>query len=53
MGDCQSAYTVQPGDTCEGIARKLGTSVHQLYNCNRDSINPGCTNLYPGQVLRY
>jgi LysM repeat protein len=44
-----SEYTVQPGDTLSGIARKSGVDVHQLIKLN-DIPNPQL--IYPGQKLR-
>lgn len=43
-------YTVQPGDTCFGIAQRLGITVEALRNAN-PSIDAGCTNLRPGEEL--
>ena len=43
-------YTVQPGDTCISIAEALGVTVEALRNAN-PGIDPGCTNLQPGQDL--
>jgi hypothetical protein len=60
------AYTVQPGDTLEKIANKLGLPNWRgaLYNLNRDAIEatarahgqPDSHNgdlIYPGETLRY
>lgn len=44
-------YTIQPLDTCGGIASSLGVTVDELIEAN-DSINSDCTNLQPGQVLQ-
>ncbi|HEX9036803.1 MAG TPA: LysM peptidoglycan-binding domain-containing protein [Ktedonobacterales bacterium] len=59
-------YTVQPGDTLEAIANKLGLPNWRtaIYNLNRDAIEatarahgqPNSHNgdlIYPGEVLRY
>lgn len=43
-------YIVQPGDTCVGIAEKLGVTVEALRNAN-PGIDAGCTNLQPNQEL--
>jgi LysM repeat protein len=44
-------YTVQPGDTCGGIASTLGISVDALMSANPE-INADCSNLQVEQVLR-
>jgi len=44
-------YTVVEGDTCSGIASKLGVTTQDLLAANR-TINQGCTNLRVGDVLR-
>jgi LysM repeat protein len=43
-------YTVVSGDTCGSIASQSGISSAELLAAN-PSINEGCTNLQPGQVL--
>jgi LysM repeat protein len=43
-------YTVVSGDTCGSIAAQTGISSADLLAAN-PSINEGCTNLQPGQVL--
>jgi len=46
----RQTYTVEPGDTCSGIAAKLGVSVEELIRANR-SIDESCTNLRVGDEL--
>ncbi|KAI0256997.1 hypothetical protein BJV78DRAFT_1365851 [Lactifluus subvellereus] len=48
--DCTTVTVVQPGDTCNAIARAAGIPVTTLL-ANNPNINSGCTNLYPGEVL--
>ncbi|KAI0329365.1 hypothetical protein GY45DRAFT_878419 [Cubamyces sp. BRFM 1775] len=48
--DCARDYTVIPGDVCDGISAKTGTSTFQLRFVNQ-VINETCTNLSAGQVL--
>ena len=45
------SYTVVDGDTCSGIAEKLGVGLDELIAANQ-IINAGCTNLRPNDVLR-
>lgn len=48
----QRTYTVQPGDTLSGIAKKLGLGGWQpLYEANRDVIGGNPNLIRPGQVL--
>ena len=49
-GGSAQGYTVVGGDTCGSIADKLGVATPELLVAN-PSINDGCTNLQPGQVL--
>ncbi|MCA9844840.1 MAG: LysM peptidoglycan-binding domain-containing protein, partial [Dehalococcoidia bacterium] len=49
-GGSAQGYTVVGGDTCGSIADKLGVATSELLVAN-PSINDGCTNLQPGQVL--
>lgn len=42
-------YTVRAGDTCDGIARKFGTSIQALMGFNK--LSGGCNLLYAGQPL--
>ena len=49
-GQSDSSYTVQPGDTCGGIASQFGISAAELIAAN-PLVNDGCTNLDVGQVL--
>jgi len=48
---CSRTYTVQAGDYCDKISASQNTSTYQLAVNNIKSINSGCTNLVPGQVL--
>lgn len=49
-GSCGSRlYQVVSGDTCNGIALKLGTTTDYLIRCNKID----CNNLYINQVLNY
>jgi LysM repeat protein len=43
-------YTIVSGDTCGSIAAGAGISSAELLAAN-PSVNEGCTNLQPGQVL--
>jgi len=45
------SYTVVAGDTCSLIADKLNVDLQELMAANR-TINAGCTNLRPGDILR-
>jgi hypothetical protein len=47
----ETTYTVIPGDICLKIAAQFGITLEELYARN-PQVNPQCTNLYPGQVLR-
>jgi len=47
---CTRSYTVEAGDICDGISAAQNVSTYQLAVLN-PSINAGCTNLMPGQVL--
>jgi LysM repeat protein len=47
---CMRTYTVESGDVCDGISAAQNVSTYQLAVLN-PSINAGCTNLMPGQVL--
>jgi len=47
---CARTYTVQAGDICDSISATHNTSTYQLAVLN-PPINPGCTNLMPGQTL--
>ena len=48
--NCARTYTVQAGDTCDGIAARENVSSFQIANVNSATINASCTNLVPGQV---
>ncbi|MGQ0630663.1 MAG: LysM peptidoglycan-binding domain-containing protein [Sporichthyaceae bacterium] len=48
-----SAYTVRPGDTLTGIARRLEVNWRELYRENRSTIGANPNLLRPGQKLRY
>ncbi|KAI0329338.1 hypothetical protein GY45DRAFT_1253110 [Cubamyces sp. BRFM 1775] len=47
--DCRDVHTVQPGDTCSDIAEDAGTTLEILL-ANNPNVDPGCTNIYPGEV---
>jgi LysM repeat protein len=49
---CSRSYTIATGDYCNIIATRLGTSVANIYHCNPHVVI-GCTNLFPGQVIKY
>ena len=49
---CARSYTIASGDYCSSIATRLSTSVTSIYHCNPHVVI-GCTNLYPGQVIKY
>ncbi|KAI0003812.1 hypothetical protein BJV74DRAFT_488152 [Russula compacta] len=48
--DCKTVAVVKPGDTCFGIANAAGIPVTTLL-ANNPNVEPGCTNLTPGEVL--
>ncbi|KAF9644270.1 hypothetical protein BDM02DRAFT_3122200 [Thelephora ganbajun] len=48
--DCTTVYTVARGDTCEAIAAAHNVNVTLLHE-NNPQINPGCGNIYIGEVL--
>lgn len=43
-------YVVQPGDTCSDIAAQFGVTADEIIALN--NLDPGCTTLQPGDVLR-
>ncbi|KAI0295011.1 hypothetical protein BC826DRAFT_1175232 [Russula brevipes] len=47
---CSTTRVVQAGDTCEAIANAAGIAVSTLL-ANNPAVNPGCSNLFIGQVL--
>jgi len=47
---CTLSYTVKSGDICDSISANNDVSTYQLAVLN-PSINPGCTNISPGQTL--
>lgn len=47
---CVRSYTVQPGDTCDGISANEGVSTFQLAASN-PGINNDCSNIFPSQVI--
>ncbi|KAJ7908935.1 hypothetical protein B0H13DRAFT_1543236, partial [Mycena leptocephala] len=47
---CAQTYTVVANDTCAVIESRNGVSDAQLHALN-PSINAGCSNLLPGQIL--
>ncbi|RDX44253.1 hypothetical protein OH76DRAFT_1487208 [Lentinus brumalis] len=49
--DCQVTHVVQAGDSCQGIADSAGTTLDILFANNPNVDNPGCTLIYPGEVL--
>jgi len=50
QSSCTRTHTVALGEICDGISAATNTSTYQLAVLN-PSINAGCTNLVPGQVL--
>ncbi|KAI0336026.1 hypothetical protein GY45DRAFT_572994 [Cubamyces sp. BRFM 1775] len=50
-GSCTRTYTVQEGDWCDTISAAQKVSTYQLAVVNSGSIDSGCDNLQPGQVL--
>ncbi|KAG8911284.1 hypothetical protein FRC00_006768, partial [Tulasnella sp. 408] len=48
---CAREYTVQEGDYCDKISAAHNVSSYQLAVSNYQTINDGCTNLVPGQVI--
>lgn len=48
---CTMTTTVRPGDTCQTIGTRTGSTMEYLYNCN-PSINLACNNLSSGQTLK-
>jgi nucleoid-associated protein YgaU len=45
-------YTVKPGDTLSGIARRFNiANWRDLYNLNRSVVGPNPNRIFPGQVL--
>ncbi|KAN0131879.1 hypothetical protein V8E53_010159 [Lactarius tabidus] len=47
---CTRTYTVKAGDICDSISLANNVSTYQLAVVN-PAINPGCSNLSPGQNL--
>ncbi|KAI9465650.1 hypothetical protein BJY52DRAFT_1220418 [Lactarius psammicola] len=47
---CTRTYTVRDGDICDSISAANNVSTYQLAVVNPE-INPGCTDLLPGQNL--
>lgn len=47
-----TTYTVQPGDTLPGIAKKLGVNEWALYDLNESIIGSNPNLIYPGQVFQ-
>ncbi|KAG8945535.1 hypothetical protein FRC04_000738 [Tulasnella sp. 424] len=48
---CARDYTVQEGDYCDAISAAKNVSSYQLAVSNYQTINDGCTNLVPGEVI--
>ncbi|EIW56208.1 uncharacterized protein TRAVEDRAFT_129629, partial [Trametes versicolor FP-101664 SS1] len=48
---CARNYTVELGDTCDGIAAKTNTPTFQLETVNADKIDAACDNLALGEPL--
>jgi len=48
---CTRSYTVQEGDYCDAISAAHNSSTYQLAVSNYQTINDGCTNLVPEQLL--
>ncbi|KIK76866.1 carbohydrate-binding module family 50 protein [Paxillus rubicundulus Ve08.2h10] len=49
--NCNRNATVAPGDTCDFISAKYNVSTYQLAAVNTGIIDPGCQNLYIGELL--
>ncbi|KAL1938732.1 hypothetical protein VTO73DRAFT_11335 [Trametes versicolor] len=49
--NCARNYTVELGDTCDGIAAKTNTPTFQLETVNADKIDAACDNLALGEPL--
>ncbi|KAF9446687.1 carbohydrate-binding module family 50 protein [Macrolepiota fuliginosa MF-IS2] len=47
----EQAYTVQAGDTCFTIGRRLGVFPNTIIHANQPAINADCTNLLPDQMI--
>ncbi|KAL4258904.1 LysM domain-containing protein [Pleurotus pulmonarius] len=47
---CVRSYTVQSGDTCDGISANEGVSTFQLAASN-PGINSDCSNIFPSQEI--
>jgi hypothetical protein len=43
---------VSSGDICHSISQSLRITLANLYACN-SGINSGCSNLQPGQIIKY
>ncbi|KAK7688055.1 hypothetical protein QCA50_008425 [Cerrena zonata] len=48
--NCARTYTVQPGDTCNGICVQQSVSTFQLTNAN-SVIDAACDNLFVGEIV--
>ncbi|KAG2032652.1 hypothetical protein BDR03DRAFT_742295 [Suillus americanus] len=48
---CDRNATVRSGDTCDAISARHNVSTYQLAAVNSKIIDPGCDNLFIGQVL--
>jgi nucleoid-associated protein YgaU len=54
VGGAQQTYTVQPGDTLSGIAKKLlgnANAYMDIFNANKDQLKDP-DKIFPGQVLK-
>lgn len=51
QGTCSRPYIVQEGDYCDAISAAQNSSTYQLAVSNYQTINDGCTNLVPQQVV--
>ncbi|KAI0031257.1 hypothetical protein K488DRAFT_71559 [Vararia minispora EC-137] len=49
--NCTRNYTVKPGDTCDAIAAAQSASTYQILSVNSPTVNSGCTNIFPGEVI--
>ncbi|KAG2030768.1 hypothetical protein BDR03DRAFT_160242 [Suillus americanus] len=48
---CDRNVTVQSGDTCDAISARDNVSTYQLATVNSGIIDPGCDNLFIGEVI--
>ncbi|KAG1798630.1 uncharacterized protein HD556DRAFT_1440329 [Suillus plorans] len=49
--NCDRNVTVRAMDTCDGISAVQSVSTYQLTAANEGTIDPGCDNLFIGQII--